>query len=156
MLKAVTLLSRFGLAAMWLYSGAVKLANPLDSQLAVAGYELLPESLISPAAIALPAAELILGLMLLLGVFTRAAAAASAALLVMFMAAIVWAWSRGLQIDCGCFGGGGHDPNAGPGTYAWALARDALFLAAAWLTWRPGKSPSHDWRGEAPPAQSGQ
>lgn len=129
-------LARFGLAAVWLYSGAVKLTHPLDSRQAVAAYELLPAPLVDAVAVGLPALELVLGLMLLLGVFLRAAGAVSALLVLGFLVGIGSAWARGLSIDCGCFGGGGYDAAAGPGTYLRSIARDLLFLAMAAWTWR--------------------
>ncbi len=138
MREAIAFIARFGLAAVWLWSGGVKLANPLDSRQAIAAYELLPEGWIDFLATALPAGELVLGLMLLLGVFLRWAGAASAIILVGFILGIASAWARGLSIDCGCFGGGGYDAGAGPATYLKSMGRDALFLAmAAWTMWRP-------------------
>ena len=63
----------------------------------------------------LPFVEIALGvLLLILGLATRLAAVVSAALLVVFIAGIASAWTRGLRIDCGCFGGGG-DLAAGQG-----------------------------------------
>ena len=45
--------------------------------------------------------------------------------------------SRGLEIECGCFGGGGYDANA-TGDYPWEIARDVgLLLASAFLVVRP-------------------
>ena len=138
MLNAIGFIARFGLAAVWLWSGTVKLLNPLDSRQAIAAYELLPDGVIDPLAVALPALELVLGLMLLFGVFLRVAAVASAIILIGFIAGVASAWARGLSIDCGCFGGGGYDADAGPATYLTSIGRDILFLVmAAWTAWRP-------------------
>lgn len=138
MLNLISFIARFGLAAVWLWSGAVKLLNPLDSRQAIAAYELLPDSLIDLLAVALPSMELVLGLMLLLGVFLRWAGVASAIILAGFILGVASAWARGLSIDCGCFGGGGYDANAGPASYLATMGRDVLFLAmAAWTAWRP-------------------
>ena len=82
-------------------------------------------------AVALPAFEVILGLLLVLGLFLRPVAVLSGALLLVFIGGIISAWARGLQIDCGCFGGGGYDENAGPATYLTEIARDIGFLALA-------------------------
>ena len=46
---------------------------------------------------------------------------------------------RLVWIDCGCFGGGGYDPDAAS-KYPWEIARDAaLLLASAYLVW-PGRT----------------
>ena len=100
MLNLISFIARFGLAAVWLWSGAVKLLNPLDSRQAIAAYELLPDSLIDLLAVALPSMELVLGLMLLLGVFLRWAGVASAIILAGFILGVASAWARGLSIDC--------------------------------------------------------
>jgi hypothetical protein len=57
---------------------------------------------------------------------------------VIFIAGIVSAWARGLQIDCGCFSKGG-DLGAGKvPTYGWEILRDLGFLVLAGiLLWRP-------------------
>ena len=123
--------ARFGLAAIWLYSGVIKLLNPLESRQAVQAYELLPGDLVPAVAVALPAFEIILGFLLVLGLFLRPVAVLSGALLLVFIGGIISAWARGLQIDCGCFGGGGYDENAGPATYLTSIARDIGFMALA-------------------------
>jgi uncharacterized membrane protein YkgB len=46
--------------------------------------------------------------------------------LAVFIVAIVSAWARGLDIDCGCFGKGNISSN-----YTWLLVRDLLMLASA-------------------------
>lgn len=138
MIAAISFIARFGLAAVWLWSGTVKLLNPLDSRQAIAAYELLPGGMIDFLAVALPAVELVLGLMLLLGVFLRWAAVASAIIMIGFILGVASAWARGLSIDCGCFGGGGYNADAGPASYLTSIGRDVLFLAmAAWTLWRP-------------------
>lgn len=136
-LLAVGLLARVGLAAVWLASGALKAADPLQTVVAVRAYQLLPEAAVVPVADALPFAEIGLGLLLLAGVGVRLTAVASAALLVVFLVGVGSSWARGLSIDCGCFGGGGT-ADVGPLDYLTELGRDLLFLAGAgWLVVRP-------------------
>ena len=133
-MRTISLLARLGLAAVWLVSGWIKAADPVESVIAVRAYELLPESLVRPVAIGLPALEIALGLLLLIGLGTRLVAIASAALLLVLIAGIVSAWARGLQIDCGCFGGGGADASVTGWTYAQEILRDIGFLVLAiWL-----------------------
>lgn len=135
---AIGFVARFGLAIVWLWSGTAKLLAPLDSEQAIGAYEIVPASWVPPLAVALPAFELVLGLMLLAGVFLRAAGVVSALVLAGFIVGVASAWARGLSIDCGCFGGGGYDADAGPASYLATMGRDALLLAmAAWTAWRP-------------------
>ena len=134
----VGLVARLGLAAVWLVSGAIKAADPLQTEVAVRAYQLLPGSAVSPVATTLPFLEIGLGLLLLLGVGVRPAAVASVALLVVFLGGVGSSWARGLSIDCGCFGGGGV-ADVGPLDYLAEIARDVGFAAVAlWLVARPG------------------
>ena len=129
--------ARLGLAAVWLVSGVLKAIDPDATYVAVRAYDVLPKAGVAVVATALPWLEIVLGLLLLAGVATRAVAVASAALLVVFVAGVTQAWARGLSIDCGCFGGGGA-VEPGQTAYGRELLRDAGFLLlAAWLIVRP-------------------
>ncbi len=130
----VSLLARFGLAAVWLISGWAKASDVHQSMEAVDAYRLLPDPMVRAVAIGLPAVELILGFMLILGLAVRWTAIVSGLLLVVLIAGVASAWARGLQIDCGCFGGGGEDASVTWVDYAEEIARDVGFLIlAAWL-----------------------
>ena len=130
-------LARLGLAAVFLVSGVLKALDPDATYVAVRAYDVLPKAGVALVAAVLPWFEIVLGVLLLLGVATRAAAAVGAGLLLVFVAGVTQAWARGLSIDCGCFGGGGAvDPDQT--TYGQELLRDAGFLLlAAWLIVRP-------------------
>lgn len=129
--------ARLVVGVVWLYAGGAKVPYPADSVRAVRAYQLLPESAVTPVAYLLPTVEIVIGLALVAGVFTRVSAVVSALLFVVFIAGISSAWARGLQIDCGCFGGGGYD-NRATEKYPWEIARDVGLLAlSGWLIWRP-------------------
>jgi uncharacterized membrane protein YphA (DoxX/SURF4 family) len=118
---------------VWLWAGAAKLTEPYAAVLAVRAYQLLPAGLADTVGHVLPILEVVVGLALVLGLLTRGAAALSALLFVAFIVGIASAWARGLQIDCGCFGGGGYDPDAAS-KYPWEIARDAgLLLCSTFL-----------------------
>jgi uncharacterized membrane protein YphA (DoxX/SURF4 family) len=137
LLDVVGTLARFGLAAVWLVSGLLKAADPDQTYVAVRAYDVLPDAGVEVVAALLPWVELALGVLLLAGVGTRLVAALSAVLLVVFVAGVTQAWTRGLSIDCGCFGGGGA-VEPGQTTYVQELLRDAGFLLmAGWLIARP-------------------
>jgi uncharacterized membrane protein YphA (DoxX/SURF4 family) len=133
----VSTAARLVLGGVFLVAGALKVIDPQSSVAAVRGYRLLPSSLTAIVGWGLPFAEMALGMLLLIGVATRAVAAASAVLLIVFIAAVASAAARGLSIDCGCFGGGG-DVAPGQTAYGIEIVRDVgLLLLAVWLVWQP-------------------
>ena len=122
--------ARWVLGGVFVVAGALKLPDPDAALRAVRAYRLLPEPLVAPVAFGLPVLEIAVGLALVAGVFVRTAAVAAAALLVVFLVGVGSAWARGLQIDCGCFGGGGQVA-AGETAYPSELLRDAALLLVA-------------------------
>lgn len=137
--SVVTLAARVTVGGVWVVAGVLKLPDPSESVRAVRAYRLLPEAVVPLVGHALPLVEIAVGLALLLGLFTRAAAMVSVALLAAFVVGIASAWARGLAIECGCFGGGGATPAANAAAqYPWDIARDLALLAlSGWLVWRP-------------------
>ena len=130
-------LARLVVGGVWLAAGVLKVGDGAGSVRAVRAYDLLPESIVPTVGHALPALEIVVGLALVAGVLTRGVAVVSALLQLAFIIGIASAWARGLQIDCGCFGGGGFDADA-TSKYPWEIARDTgLLLLSLWLVWRP-------------------
>jgi uncharacterized membrane protein YphA (DoxX/SURF4 family) len=128
--------ARLLLGAVLVVAGLLKLPDPAAAVRAVRAYRLLPEALVGPVAFGLPVVEVAVGLALLAGVFVRTAAIASAVLMAGYLAAVGSAWARGLQIDCGCFGGGGQVA-AGRTAYPGEVARDVglLLVSLALARW---------------------
>ena len=122
--------ARLLLGGVFLVAGLLKIPDPAAAVRAVRAYRLLPEALVAPVAFGLPVVEIAVGLALIVGVFVRTAAIASAVLLVVFLAGVGSAWARGLQIDCGCFGGGGAVAAADTAYPAEILRDSALLLVA--------------------------
>jgi uncharacterized membrane protein YphA (DoxX/SURF4 family) len=123
---------RLVLAGVWAWAGVAKLGDPDAAVRAVRAYDILPETFVKPFAWGLPFVELALALLLLLGLATRPAAWASVVLLLVFIGATASVWARGLQIDCGCFGGGGQS-SADATSYLRDIGRDGLLLCVALL-----------------------
>ena len=121
---------RLGLAAVALVAGLAKIGDLPSSVRAVRAYELFPETLAVLLGNGLPMVEIVLGLLLLTGLLTRASAVLFGLLMVAFAVGIVSAWARGLAIDCGCFGGGGS-VEPGQTAYLVDIGRDLLFVAGA-------------------------
>src|SRR5687767_5702848 len=90
--------ARLGLAAVFLVSGVLKGIDPDATYVAVRAYDVLPKAGVAVVAAALPWLEIVLGLLLLAGIATRAVAVASAGLLLVFVAGVTQAWFRGLSI----------------------------------------------------------
>lgn len=129
--------ARLVVGGYFVAAGALKLPDPAESVLAVRAYQLLPEAVVPTVGHALPVVELVVGACLLLGLLTRGAAVVTFVLLAAFVFGISWAWAKGLQIECGCFGGGGTKAGASD-KYPGEIARDlGLAALSAYLVWRP-------------------
>lgn len=131
------LVARLVAGGVWIVAGALKLPDPTESVRAVRAYQLLPEAVVPTVGHLLPIVELVVGSLLVLGLLTRGAAVASFLLFAAFVYGISWAWAQGLQIECGCFGGGGTKEGASD-EYPGEIARDVgLAALSAYLIWRP-------------------
>jgi uncharacterized membrane protein YphA (DoxX/SURF4 family) len=132
------LLARVLVGTVWVVAGVLKLPDPHENVRVVRAYDLLPERVVPVVGHGLPVLEILVGLCLLLGLLTRAAATVSALLLVAFVIGVASAWARGLSIECGCFGGGAGPAANARAKYPWEIARDIGLLAlSAWLVGRP-------------------
>jgi uncharacterized membrane protein YphA (DoxX/SURF4 family) len=121
-------------AAVLLWAGMAKAFDHQAAVIAVDAYDVLPDAGVRVVAWILPWLEIGLAVLLILGLFTRAAGAATAAAAAVFVVALAQAKARGLRIDCGCFGAGG----AGAGVSWFEILRDLpIVLAGAYLAVRP-------------------
>ena len=129
-------LARLVVGGVWLVAGIVKFPDPAGNVRQVRAFDLLPESVVPTVGHLLPTLEIIVGALLVLGLFTRVAAVVSALMQLAFIIGIASAWARGLEIRCGCFGGGsGYDPDFKL-HYSLDLARDTgLLLLSLWVAW---------------------
>ena len=91
------------LAAMFFYTGYIKIKSPLQFAVTILGYELFPEALIPFFAQWFPWAEIALGVFLLIGWKMRYVAAATTALLLFFTIILSITYFRGIDANCGCF-----------------------------------------------------
>jgi uncharacterized membrane protein YphA (DoxX/SURF4 family) len=125
------LLARLILGGVLFAAGFLKVGVPDQSQMAVRAYEMLPIQIANMLGLILPFIEVVIGALLILGALTRVMAALGGFTMVVFIIAIAQAWARGLNIDCGCFGGGGA-VEPGQTKYLQEILRDTglAFLAA--------------------------
>lgn len=143
-LDLVGLLARLVLGIVLLVAGGLKVGNPRGSARAVQAYEVMPFDIAGYVGYALPWIEVIVGALLVLGLFTRVTGLIGTLLMVAFVVGIAQAWARGLTIDCGCFGGGG-EVAAEETRYGREIARDVLFaVCGTWVVIRPRTTYSLD------------
>jgi uncharacterized membrane protein YphA (DoxX/SURF4 family) len=133
----IGLLARLVLGGVVLVAGLLKVGHLETSARSVRAYQLLPYDVAGYLGYGLPILEIAVGVLLVLGLFTRFSAVVGGLLMLVFIAGIASAWARGLSIDCGCFGHGGTI-QASQTQYPQEIARDLGLLAcAAWLVVRP-------------------
>ena len=126
----LTIRVQLALGAIFVVAAWPKIADPPSFAHMIYNYRILPGALINFSALVMPWVELLCGLALIIGVWTRAARTIIALLLLTFMTAIAINLARGNAIDCGCF-----DVSAAGKTYEerihdmwFVLARDAGML----------------------------
>lgn len=142
----VGLLARLVLGVVLIVAGALKVTSPAVSARAVQAFQILPFDFAGYVGYALPVVEIAVGLLLGIGLFTRASAMVGGLLMLAFIIGIGWAWAHGYSIDCGCFGGGGTI-GAAQTQYPLDILRDTgLVACAAWLVVRPRTAYSLDHR----------
>ena len=117
--------ARWYLGGLFVAACLHKIAEPGSFALDVATYDMLPLGVVNLTAITLPWVELVAGVMLLIGARVRPAAVLITAMMAVFLAALLVALARGLDMSCGCFAsqGAAEDP------ISWlTVLRDALWL----------------------------
>jgi uncharacterized membrane protein YphA (DoxX/SURF4 family) len=146
----LTVRVQIALGVLFVAAALPKLGDPPSFAHMIYNYRILPGALVNLMALFMAWLELLVGLALILGIWTRASAALVGALLLVFVAAISLNLARGNAIDCGCF-----DVSLANRTAAERLAdmrldilRDlGMLLMVAQVLWAKG-------RGPAPPSAS--
>jgi putative oxidoreductase len=100
---SASVIFRLAVGLIFIYASMDKLLYPSAFAVAVYNYKILPGSLINLVAITLPWLELVCGILLIVGLFPRAAALILSLLLVVFLLALFISLYRGIDISCGCF-----------------------------------------------------
>lgn len=117
-------LCRLALGGIFIYASLDKIAHPRAFAGIVANYAILPDWLVTLPALALPWLELLAGLLLVAGIWTRSAAATLSLLLLAFILVLAFNALRGVDLSCGCFSTSAADKEN-----AWVLVgRDLLIL----------------------------
>ena len=138
----LTVRVQIALGLFFVVAALPKLVDPPSFAHMIYNYRLVPGSLVNLMALVMPWLELLLGLALVLGIWTRTSAGLVGALLLVFVAAIAANLARGNAIDCGCF-----DVTAANRTVPERLAdmrlvvlRDAgMLVMVAQILWAKGR-----------------
>jgi uncharacterized membrane protein YphA (DoxX/SURF4 family) len=126
---ALQWLARFGLSAMFLYAGALKLGDTAAFAADISHYRVLPSALVPALAVGLPVLEIVAAVALLTPTFAQGGALLCALMLGVFAAGMAQAKLRGIDLDCGCFGA------ASTQKVSWAKValNAALAILAGWI-----------------------
>lgn len=100
----LTLISRITVGATFIFASTSKIAQPQEFILMVREYNILFGPLTTWYGYLLPWVELIFGLTLIVGFFTRFSAGIINLTLLSFLIAVMINIYRGATLDCGCFG----------------------------------------------------
>lgn len=102
-MKWITLIARLVIGSLFLYASVYKILDPSAFSASIRNYGLIPTVYSNLTALTLPWLELVAGSLLILGIQTRAAALLTSLMMVVFLGVMVYAYSIGLDVDCGCF-----------------------------------------------------
>ena len=120
---------RLLLGAIFILASVDKTLHPAAFANIIYNYQIVPDEAVNLTAIMLPWIELLLGLLLMLGLWIPGAVVLSNLLLLTFFGAILFNVARGLDINCGCFSTTGEVASGAP--MGWYLLRDGIFLLLA-------------------------
>ena len=129
------------LACVFLAAGVHKWRDLRHFEATLGAYGLLPGLLVRPAALALPLAEFIVAIGLLLPLARFTAATAGTFMLGIYTLAIGINLARGRRsIDCGC-----GDPGQNQSLTEWLLLRNGALIGIATLAATPGVNRPTGW-----------
>ncbi len=95
---------RIVLGALFLAAGIAKFLYPDSLLNTLVAFSFLPHGLLNIINMALPAAEIVLGFLLITGLFRKPAAIAGAFFALVFTGMNAYSYLLGYNADCGCFG----------------------------------------------------
>jgi uncharacterized membrane protein YphA (DoxX/SURF4 family) len=99
----LTVRVQIALGIFFIVAALPKLVDPPSFAHMIYNYRIVPGAFVNLLALVMPWFELLAGLGLVLGIWTRTSAALVGALLLVFIVAISLNLARGNAIDCGCF-----------------------------------------------------
>jgi uncharacterized membrane protein YphA (DoxX/SURF4 family) len=140
----LTVRVQIALGVFFVAAALPKVVDPPGFAHMIYNYRLVPGAFVNLMGLVMPWLELLTGIALVLGIWTRTSASVIGALLLVFIAAISVNLARGNAIDCGCFDvtAAGKSVAGRLADMRWVVARDLGMLAMVaqilWATGRPG------------------
>lgn len=122
----IALTLRMALGALFVWTGWEKTADPNAFLFSIRSFHILDDPYAAWVAMGLPWLEIFAGAALVSGLCVEGGLAVIAGMLAAFLWAIIHSWQRGLDINCGCFGG-----DAATSDYHELVIRDAVLLTLA-------------------------
>jgi uncharacterized membrane protein YphA (DoxX/SURF4 family) len=119
---------RFVLGSIFIYAGFIKLIDPKAFARVISQYGIVPDVLLAPFAIGLPALEFLAGLGLILNM--RGSLTVISSLLLVFVGVLGYGILNDLNVDCGCFT---PEEITGQNSLKQAFYRDLFMIAGVFL-----------------------
>jgi putative oxidoreductase len=139
----LTVRVQIALGVFFVVAALPKVVDPPAFAHMVYNYRLVPGTLVNLMGLVMPWFELLTGIALILGIWTRTSAAVIGALLGIFIVAISVNLARGNAIDCGCFdvSAAGKSVAERLAAMRWVVTRDLGMLAmVAQILWATGRT----------------
>ncbi len=140
-LGLLVFVARLFLGGVFVFAAWLKLSDPQAFAGSVRAFELIPaqaDHLRHLITFVVPWTELLTGLLLLVGFWTRAAATMLAILLTVFIAGLASVLARGMIISCSCFGNF-EIPCVSPVSSCHVIRNSVLLTVALFILWKaPG------------------
>jgi uncharacterized membrane protein YphA (DoxX/SURF4 family) len=138
----LTVRVQIALGIFFVVAALPKVVDPPAFAHMIYNYRIVPGAFVNLMALVMPWFELLTGIALILGIWTRASAALIGALLLVFIAAIAFNLARGNAIDCGCFDvtAAGKSVAERLADMRWVVVRDVgMLLMVAQILWATGR-----------------
>ena len=100
-LYLISVTARVVLGTVFVYAGFIKLIDPKAFAVSISQYDIVPQILLAPVAIGLPALEFLAGLGLIMNI--RGSLTVIFSLLLLFLSVLGYGILNNLNVDCGCF-----------------------------------------------------
>ena len=125
-LYLISVTARVVLGTVFVYAGFIKLTDPRAFAVSISRYDIVPQILLAPVAIGLPALEFFAGIALIMNI--RGSLTVILSLLFLFVSVLGYGILNNLNIDCGCFS---EEDIKGFNSLRIAFYRDLIMIAMA-------------------------